>query len=86
MEVDESKVVNIELQPGEFSLHHVRIVHGSDPNNADYRRLGFAIRYVPTYSDRSPARATVRCWCAGWTTTITSIRSRARRPVSTPRL
>jgi hypothetical protein len=49
VEVDESKVVNIELEPGEFSLHHVRIVHGSDPNNADYRRLGFAIRYVPTY-------------------------------------
>jgi ectoine hydroxylase-related dioxygenase (phytanoyl-CoA dioxygenase family) len=41
--------VNIELEPGEFSLHHVRIVHGSDPNNADYRRLGFAVRYVPTY-------------------------------------
>ena len=49
VQVDPSKVVNIELEPGEFSLHHVRIVHGSDPNNADYRRLGFAIRYVPTY-------------------------------------
>ena len=24
--------VDIELQPGEFSLHHVRLVHGSDPN------------------------------------------------------
>ncbi len=49
VKVDESKVVNIELEPGEFSLHHVRIVHGSDPNPADYRRLGFAVRYVPTY-------------------------------------
>ncbi len=49
VEVDESRVVNIELEPGEFSLHHVRIVHGSEPNKADYRRLGFAIRYVPTY-------------------------------------
>ena len=49
VEVDESRVVDIELEPGEFSLHHVRIVHGSDPNRADYRRLGFAIRYVPTY-------------------------------------
>ena len=78
--------MNIELQPGEFSLHHVRIVHGSDPNNADYRRLGFAIRYVPTYlqADRRPARQR-DCWCAGWTTIITSIRSRARVPISTPR-
>ena len=49
VEVDESKVVDIVLQPGEYSLHHVRIVHGSEPNNADYRRVGFAIRYVPTY-------------------------------------
>jgi ectoine hydroxylase-related dioxygenase (phytanoyl-CoA dioxygenase family) len=49
VEVDESKVVDIELQPGEFSLHHVRIVHGSDPNPADFRRIGFAIRYVPAY-------------------------------------
>jgi hypothetical protein len=47
--VDESKVVDIVLQPGEFSLHHVRIVHGSEPNRADYRRIGFAVRYVPTY-------------------------------------
>jgi non-haem Fe2+, alpha-ketoglutarate-dependent halogenase len=49
VEVDERRVVNIELQPGEFSLHHVRIVHGSDPNPSDQRRIGFAIRYVPTY-------------------------------------
>ncbi len=42
-------IIDIELQPGEFSLHHVRIVHGSEPNNADYRRIGFAIRYIPTY-------------------------------------
>jgi chlorinating enzyme len=49
VEVNEADAVNIELQPGEFSLHHVRIVHGSDPNRADYRRIGYAIRYLPTY-------------------------------------
>ncbi|HZP88260.1 MAG TPA: phytanoyl-CoA dioxygenase family protein [Burkholderiales bacterium] len=49
VEVDERRVVDIELQPGEFSLHHVRLVHGSDANNSDERRIGFAIRYVPTY-------------------------------------
>lgn len=48
-QVDMSKVVNIVLQPGEFSLHHVRIVHGSEPNRSNDRRIGFAIRYVPTY-------------------------------------
>jgi non-haem Fe2+, alpha-ketoglutarate-dependent halogenase len=49
VDIGDQRVVDILLQPGEFSLHHVRIVHGSDPNNADYRRLGFAVRYLPTY-------------------------------------
>ena len=49
VEVDPAEAVDVVLQPGEFSLHHVRLVHGSDPNNADYRRIGYAIRYIPTY-------------------------------------
>ena len=48
VEVDESKAVYIELEPGEMSLHHVRLVHGSPPNPSDERRIGFAIRYIPT--------------------------------------
>jgi hypothetical protein len=48
VDVDESKAVTIELQPGEMSLHHVRLVHGSPPNPSDDRRIGFAIRYIPT--------------------------------------
>jgi chlorinating enzyme len=46
--VDESKAVALELRPGEMSLHHVRLVHGSPPNPSDDRRIGFAIRYIPT--------------------------------------
>ena len=37
------------MQPGEMSLHHVKLIHGSGPNQANDRRIGFAIRYVPTY-------------------------------------
>jgi non-heme Fe2+,alpha-ketoglutarate-dependent halogenase len=48
VEVDQSKAVAIELQPGEMSLHHVRIIHGSPPNCSSNRRIGFAIRYIPT--------------------------------------
>ena len=48
VEVDKSKAVAIELQPGEMSLHHVRLVHGSPPNPSNDRRIGFAIRYIPT--------------------------------------
>lgn len=49
VQVNEADAVSMTLSPGEMSLHHVRIVHGSEPNRADYRRIGFAIRYVPTY-------------------------------------
>jgi ectoine hydroxylase-related dioxygenase (phytanoyl-CoA dioxygenase family) len=47
--VDESKAVDIELQPGEMSLHHLWIVHGSQANmSPDIPRIGIAIRYVST--------------------------------------
>lgn len=47
--VPTDSAVDLTLDPGEMSLHHVRIVHGSEPNRAHYRRVGLAIRYVPTY-------------------------------------
>ena len=49
VDVDEANVVDMPLSPGEMSLHHVRIVHGSKANRSDRRRIGVAIRYVPTY-------------------------------------
>jgi hypothetical protein len=49
VDVDASQAVAIELQPGEMSLHHVRLIHGSPPNPSDDRRIGFAIRYIPTH-------------------------------------
>ncbi len=49
VEVDESKAAMLSLQPGEMSLHHVRLIHGSDPNPSAKRRIGFAIRYLPTH-------------------------------------
>ena len=49
MTVNANEAVDIELQPGQFSLHHVRLVHGSEPNPANYRRIGYAVRYIPTY-------------------------------------
>jgi hypothetical protein len=49
VEVDESKAVPLNLRPGEMSLHHVRLVHGSSPNPSLDRRIGFAIRYIPTH-------------------------------------
>ena len=49
VEVNEADAVDITLAPGEMSLHHVLIVHGSEPNRATWPRVGFAVRYVPTH-------------------------------------
>ncbi len=46
VEVDEAHAVSMALQPGEFSLHHVGIVHGSGPNDSDNPRIGLAVRYI----------------------------------------
>jgi non-haem Fe2+, alpha-ketoglutarate-dependent halogenase len=49
VEVDEAEAVHVELEPGEASLHHVLLFHGSEPNRSDERRIGLAIRYIPTH-------------------------------------
>jgi hypothetical protein len=48
VEVDEAAAVDIALRPGEFSLHHVMLVHGSRPNASGRPRIGCAIRYLST--------------------------------------
>jgi ectoine hydroxylase-related dioxygenase (phytanoyl-CoA dioxygenase family) len=48
VEVDDARGVDVLLRAGEMSLHHVRMVHGSPPNRSDDRRIGLAIRYIPT--------------------------------------
>jgi non-heme Fe2+,alpha-ketoglutarate-dependent halogenase len=48
VKVDGEKTVDCILNPGEMSLHHVKLVHGSEPNRSNDRRIGLAIRYIPT--------------------------------------
>jgi len=38
--------VSVVLQPGEMSLHHGQVFHGSHKNQSGYRRIGLAIRYI----------------------------------------
>jgi hypothetical protein len=40
-----------------MSLHHVLLVHGSEPNRSELRRVGFAIRYLPTHVKQLTALA-----------------------------
>ena len=48
VEVDKAKAVGLALHAGEMSLHHIKLVHGSDANRTNDRRIGLAIRYIPT--------------------------------------
>lgn len=48
-QIDDSSLVSMALQPGEMSLHHVGLVHGSTPNHGADRRIGIAGGYVPPH-------------------------------------
>jgi hypothetical protein len=52
---DEADALDIELQPGQMSLHDVYMIHGAAANRSAQRRTGVALRYVPATSlfDRS---------------------------------
>ncbi len=52
---DESDAVDLELQPGQMSLHDVFMIHGAKANLSGQRRTGVALRYMPASSlfDRS---------------------------------
>ncbi len=56
VEVDATKGVDVMLQPGEVSLHHIKLVHGSEPNRSADRRIGYAIRYIPTHVRQTKVR------------------------------
>jgi non-haem Fe2+, alpha-ketoglutarate-dependent halogenase len=48
VKVDESQAVYMALDAGQMSIHHGLMFHGSAENHADERRIGFAVRYIPT--------------------------------------
>ncbi len=52
---DEADAVDIELEPGQVSLHDCMLIHGSNANPSGRRRCGYAVRYMPATSlfDRS---------------------------------
>ena len=53
--IDLETAVDLELKAGQFSLHDVDLVHGSQKNISGRRRAGYALRYMPATSqyDRS---------------------------------
>jgi ectoine hydroxylase-related dioxygenase (phytanoyl-CoA dioxygenase family) len=47
---DEASAVDLELRPGEMSLHDVHMIHGANANRSNKRRTGVALRYMPSTS------------------------------------
>ena len=47
---DESLAHDIELEPGQMSLHDVYMIHGAAANRSARRRTGVALRYMPATS------------------------------------
>lgn len=43
-DVDEASAVDLILKPGQMSLHHPRLIHGSKPNLSQERRIGVALQ------------------------------------------
>ena len=46
VDVNEADAVDIVLRAGEMSLHDVKIIHGSNANPSDKKRIGFTVRYI----------------------------------------
>lgn len=47
--IDDSRAVEMPLEPGQFSIHHERTAHDSRPNRSDDRRIGLALFYIPAH-------------------------------------
>ena len=44
--VDEASAIDITLAPGQMSLHHGLVIHGSNPNHSDKRRIGLNFQFI----------------------------------------
>ncbi|MDX1400769.1 MAG: phytanoyl-CoA dioxygenase family protein [Kiloniellales bacterium] len=46
VEIDEAGCVDVELRPGQMSLHHGLLLHSSRPNYSEERRIGLVINFI----------------------------------------
>jgi chlorinating enzyme len=54
VEVNEEDGIDVQLMPGQASVHHGHLFHASGPNVSDDRRIAVAIRYIkPSMKQKS---------------------------------
>ena len=54
--IDESKVVHVELAPGQASFHHGRLLHASASNCSGERRIGLVVNYIAPHVRQTIAK------------------------------
>ncbi len=54
-DIDPADTVAMPLQAGQASFHNVATAHGSGPNNAEDRRIGLSLHYMPTHTRQTLA-------------------------------
>ena len=47
-QLDETKIISLNLKAGQISLHNDALLHGSEANNSNRRRCGVTMRFSPT--------------------------------------
>jgi non-heme Fe2+,alpha-ketoglutarate-dependent halogenase len=47
--LDYTSYVMMPLRAGQISLHHTHIVHSSEPNRTNQRRIGIGVSYIPPH-------------------------------------
>jgi hypothetical protein len=47
--LDYTKYVTMPLRAGQISLHHTHVVHSSEPNRTNQRRIGIGVSYIPPH-------------------------------------
>ncbi len=59
--VDDSTAVSLTLRPGQMSIHSARVIHSSQPNRSNDRRIGFVIQpYMPPHVRQTIKRSAVQ--------------------------
>ena len=47
-DLDDSEAIDVELNPGDISIHNPFIIHGSNSNKSNTWRIGLTLRFIPT--------------------------------------
>ena len=47
--LDYTRSVMMPLKTGQISLHHTHIVHSSEPNRTNQRRIGIGVSFIPPH-------------------------------------